>query len=61
MADNNDGTHAEDISRHARDLIDKLKGRGRKRKAPPKKSKRAASAKKHKLTTPKGTYRDIFA
>ena len=66
IADNSDGTPAGDIvSRHARDLIGKLKGHGLKRKAkrasPPKKTKRVASTKRPKLTTPKRTYRDIFA
>jgi len=73
MADNRDGTPAGDIvSRHARELIGRLKGRGalkRKRRAaassPPKKKKKKttkrATAKKRKLTTPKRTYRDIFA
>ena len=60
----NDGTPPWDIVlRHARDLIGKLKGRGLKHKprhASPKKTKRAAG-KKPKLTTPKRTYRDIFA
>ena len=62
MADNSDGTPAWDIVfKHARDLIGKLKGLGRKRKAAtPKKPKRAA-LKKPKLANPKRTYRDIFA
>ena len=69
MADNNDGSSPGNIvSKHARDLISKLKGRGHKRKArnaSPKKigTKRAATAaaKKPRLATPKRTYRDIFA
>jgi hypothetical protein len=69
MADNSNGTPAGDIvAKHARELIGKLKGGGgRKRKAKTtaaagvlKKVKRAA-AKKPKRTTPKRTYRDIFA
>ena len=67
MADNSDGMPAGDIvAKHARELIGKLKGGGRKRKAKtvatavvPKKVKRAA--KKFSRTTPKRTYRDIFA
>ena len=69
MADNSDGTPAGDIvSKHARELISKLKGRGRKRKATttavataavPKKVERVG--KKPKRTTPKRTCRDIFA
>ena len=64
MADNSDGTPAGDIvAKHARELIGKLKGGGRKRKAKtaatavvvPKKAKRVARK------TPKRTYRDIFA
>ena len=62
IADKSNGTPDGDIvSKHARDLIAKLKGRGRKRKTSPKKPKRAASAKKPKLATLKRTYRDIFA
>ena len=68
MADKSNGTPAGDIAaKHARELIGKLKGGGRKRKAKnaatavvvPKKVKR--SAKKPPRTTPKRTYRDIFA
>ena len=65
MADNTSGTPAGDIvAKHVRELIGKLKGGGRKSKAKtaatavvvaPKKVKRAAR------TTPKRTYRDIFA
>jgi hypothetical protein len=57
MADNSDGTPTGHIvSNHARDLISKLKGRGRKRKAAnPKKPKRAAGRKLER------TYWDIFA
>ena len=62
MSDNSDGTPAGDIfSKHARDLISKLKCRGHKRKASPKKTRAAAVAKKPRLATPKRTYRDIFA
>ena len=62
MADNSEGTSAGDIvSKHARYLLGKLKGRDRKRKAAtPKKPKRAVG-KKPKLVAPKRTYRDIFA
>ena len=67
MADNSDGTPAGDIvAKNGRELIGKLKGGGRKRKAKtaatavvPKKVKRAA--KKPPRKTPKRTYRDIFA
>ena len=67
MADNNAGTPSGDIfSKHARELVGKLKGRGRKRKGKtvatavvPKKVK--CAAKKPSRTTPKRTYRDIFA
>ena len=60
MPDNSGGTPAEDIvSNHGRDLISKLKGRGRKRKAAT--PKKRAAGKKPKLANPKRTYRDIFA
>ena len=53
MAENSDDTPAGDIvTKHAKDLISKLKGCGRKRKATT--PKRAAVKK------PKRTYRDIF-
>ena len=64
MAHKSDGTPAGDIvAKDSRELIGKLKGGGRKLKAKtattavvvPKKVKRAAR------TTPKRTYRDIFA
>ena len=73
MADKSAGTPAGDIvAKHARELIGKLKGGGRKRKAKtataaaataviPKKVKRAAKKRKPSRATPKRTYRDIFA
>ena len=71
MADKSAGTPAGDIvAKHARELIGKLKGGGRKRKAKtaaataaaPKKVKRVAKKKKQpSRATPKRTYRDIFA
>ena len=70
MADKSAGTPAGDIvAKHARELIGKLKGGGRKRKAKtavatavmPKKVKRAAKKRKASRATPKRTYRDIFA
>ena len=67
MADNSAGMPSGDIvSKRAQEVIVKLKGGWRKRKAMtvatgvvPKKVKRAA--KKSSRTTPKRTYRDIFA
>ena len=74
MADKSAGTPAGDIvAKHARELIGKLKGGGRKRKARtataaaavtavmPKKVKRATKKRKPSRATPKRTYRDIFA
>ena len=59
IADKSNGTPARDIvAKHARELIGKLKGGGRKRKA---KTAATAAAKKPSRTTPKLTYRDIFA
>ena len=62
MADNSDGTHTVYIvSKHPRDLIGKLKCRGRKLKATTLKKPKHAAGEKPKLATPKRTYRDIFA
>ena len=72
IADKSNGTPAGDIvTKHARELIGKLKGGGRKRKAKtaaaaatavmPKKVKRATKKRKPSRATPKRTYRDIFA
>ena len=73
MADKSAGTPAGNIvAKHARELIGKLKGGGRKRKARtaaaaavtavmPKKVKRATKKRKPSRATPKRTYRDIFA
>ena len=67
MADNNNSSSPADIvSKHERDLISKLKGRGLKFKAihaSPEKTgtKRNEAAKQPNLATPKRTYRGIFA